>query len=132
MDWASNIPGELRMPDLMGENQDFSRAEIHWILAATGICEELHHLEEEQRKLQRTLQDVLRRRKVGYFIKPFAADSKETIRRISLSLAAGLALSGFILLILYFSGRSIDFGVSVLGGYISTVVAVLAGALFST
>jgi hypothetical protein len=131
MDWASTKPGELRMPDLMVESRDSSQDELHWLLTATGIWEELHHLEEEQSKLQRTLQDVLRRRQVSYLTKPATYNSKEISGRMAMSLAAGLAFSGFVMLTLFFSGRGIDLGMLVLGGYISIVVAILAGALFA-
>lgn len=131
MDWASNRSGELRIPDLMLESKDSSQAELHWLLTATGIWEELRHLEEEQGKLQRTLQDVLRRRQVSYLTRQGAYHSKVIFGRMAMSLTTGLAFSGFVMLTLFFFGRGIDIGVLALGGYISIIVAALSAALFS-
>lgn len=131
MDWASNRPGKLGMPDLMLESRDSSQAELHWLLTATGIWEELRHLEEEQGKFQQTLQDVLRRRQVSYLTRHGAYSSKVISGRIAMSLATGLAFSGFVMLTLFFFGHGIDMEVLALGGYISIVVAALSGALFS-
>ena len=131
MDWASNKPGELHLPDVMAETRDSAQPEVHWVLSATGIWDELRHLEEEQTKLQRTLQDVLRRRQVNYSGKPVTFHPTGISGKAAMTLAAGLAFCGFILLTLLFSGKGIDMGALALGGYISAVVAVLAGALFA-
>jgi hypothetical protein len=134
MDWASNKPGELHLPDVMMETRDSAQIEAHWVLSATGIWDELRQLEEEQTKLQRTLQDVLRRRQMNYSGKPeviHPAGISGISGKAAMTLAAGLAFCGFILLTLLFSGKGVDMGALALGGYISAVGAVLAGALFA-
>ena len=134
MDWASYKPGELNLPDSPVEPLQESgvpQAQLHWLLSATGIWEELRRLEEEQGKLQRTLQDVLRRRQVeprniiNSPVNPAASGN------VVMALAGIFSFCGFIFLNMALSMHGPNLEMLFLGGYVSVIVAVIAGALFS-
>jgi hypothetical protein len=135
MDWASIKPGELQLSDLAEESQperSINREQLHWLLSATGIWEELRFLEEEQGKLQKTLQDVLRRRREDFAISTSRSVSQGMSGGEAMVLAGGFTFLGFVVLNLVLASQAIDLRVLILGGYISVIVAVLVGALFAS
>ena len=138
MDMATTKAGEFDFLmsiedafDQSGGSGSSQAEQLHWLLSATGIWEELRYLEEEQLKLQDTLQNVLRRRHSDYY-----SPEREVKRRISprfaMLLAGSLTILVFVVVntVLMSSGSS--WVVWLLAGYLGMIVAVLVDALFSS